>query len=85
MLGHDIPWMKLVQALRITLAGGCSTPTTRARYTARFRIQMPRILTEEELTFLETKLSLLPCQCDTEIVSNGRVMNLLVYREYQGG
>lgn len=85
MLGNDVDWVWLVAALRKSIDGGCHTPTIKPVYTACCRIQMPRVLTDDEHVYLQTELDLLPCNCAFEITPNGNGETMHAYRMYQGG
>ncbi len=85
MLGPDIDWCRLVKALKVSIDGGCHTPTIQPVYTAHSRIQMPRILSEYEQVYLQVALDLLPCNCLYVPFEQGIGHEMYVYREYQGG
>lgn len=84
-LGLDVDWEWLVTALRKSIDGGCHIPTIRPTYTASCRIQMPRVLTEAEKTYLQVELELLPCNCTFELTPNGQGETMYAFAVYQGG
>lgn len=75
----------LIPALKKSIGGGCHTPTLRPVYTAHGRIQMPRVLTEDEQVLLQVELDMLPCDCTFTLSEGGTTHILNFYRYYQGG
>lgn len=85
MLGTDVDWDRFVMLLRKSIDGGCGVPMLRPAYTAHLRIQMPRLLSEEEQTYLQVALDLLPCNCLYVPAVRGVGYEMHVYTHYQGG